>query len=262
MSKKYMAEISSVQRIVLITGAGRGIGQSIACRLASEGYYTILVSRTLSELEATLTQIKKNRGNGECLICDLSDQESVNELISSIQNIDVLINNAGCSGGGHTEEMDDVLWHKIISVNLNSVYYMTKAVLRDKKINKPGAIINIASTGGKQGVVHGAAYTASKHGVVGFTKALGLELAKQNITVNAVCPGFVETPMSSNVRKNYAKIWNVEQDEVKKRIEARIPIGRYIQSDEVAGMVSYLVSPLARGITAQALNVCGGLGNY
>lgn len=255
-------EVSRRKRVALITGAGRGIGQSIAYRLAAEGYYIILVSRTLSELEFTLKQIKKNNGYGECLICDLSDQQSVYELVSAIQNIDVLINNVGCSGGGYTETMDDALWHKIISVNLNSVYYMSKAVLRDKKMNTPGAIINIASTGGKQGVVHGAAYSASKHGVIGFTKALGLELAKQNITVNAVCPGFVETLMSDKVRKNYAQIWNVELDEVKKRIEARIPLGRYIQPDEVAGMVSYLASPLARGITAQALNVCGGLGNY
>lgn len=100
--------------------------------------------------------------------------------------------------------------------------------------------------------------------MVGFTKALGLELARNGsgITVNAVCPGFVETDMAERVRQHYAKIWNVDTDEARRRVEERVPIGRYIDPDEVAAMVSYVASPAAAGVTAQALNVCGGLGNY
>jgi ketoreductase len=125
-----------------------------------------------------------------------------------------------------------------------------------------GRIISIASTGGKQGVVHAAPYSASKHGVVGFTKALGLELAKTGITVNAVCPGFVETPMAEQVREHYAAIWGVDEAEAHARITTRVPIGRYVEPAEVAAMVEYLIGPGAAAVTAQALNVCGGLGNY
>jgi ketoreductase len=125
-----------------------------------------------------------------------------------------------------------------------------------------GRIINIASTGGKQGVMFGAPYSASKHGVIGFTKALGLELAKTGVTVNAVCPGYVETPLAERVRQSHAEHFEVTEDEILKRFQAKIPLGRYSTPEEVAGLVGYLVTDTAGSITAQALNVCGGLGNY
>ena len=122
--------------------------------------------------------------------------------------------------------------------------------------------MNIASTAGKQGVVLGAPYSASKHGVVGFTKALGNELATTGITVNAVCPGYVETPMAQRVREHYAELWGTTESEAFNRITARVPINRYVQPKEVAAMVAYLITEDAAAVTAQALNVCGGLGNY
>lgn len=141
---------------------------------------------------------------------------------------------------------------------------MTKAALTTGGMQDRdwGRIINIASTGGKQGVVHAAPYSASKHGVVGLTKALGLELAPTGITVNAVCPGFVETPMAERVREHYADIWGVTTSEAFDRITTRVPMRRYVATDEVAAMVEYLSSDRAGAVTAQALNVCGGLGNY
>ena len=123
-------------------------------------------------------------------------------------------------------------------------------------------VLNIASTGGKQGVVFAAPYSASKHGVVGFTKAVGIELAKSGITVNAVCPGYVETPMAGRVRQGYANHWGVTEEEVLEKFNAKIPLGRYSTPEEVAGLVTYLTTDTASSITAQALNVCGGLGNY
>jgi ketoreductase len=125
-----------------------------------------------------------------------------------------------------------------------------------------GRIINIASTGGKQGVIYGAPYSASKHGVVGLTKALGLELAKTGVTVNAVCPGYVETPMAQRVRKGYADFWQTTEEAVLEKFEAKIPLGRYATPEEVAAFVGYLATDAGAPITAQALNVCGGLGNY
>jgi ketoreductase len=110
--------------------------------------------------------------------------------------------------------------------------------------------------------VLGAPYSASKHGVVGFTKALGNELAPTGITVNAVCPGYVETPMAERVRQGYAAAYGTSEAEVLKKFQAKIPLGRYSTPDEVAGLVGYLVTDTAASITAQALNVCGGLGNF
>jgi ketoreductase len=125
-----------------------------------------------------------------------------------------------------------------------------------------GRVIHIASTGGKQGVMYAAAYSASKHGVVGFTKSLGLELAKTGVTVNAVCPGFVESSMAAGARQRYAAIWRCSEDDAKQRIEARIPLGRYVVPNEVTGLVRYLASPDSAAVLAQAFNVCGGLGTY
>jgi ketoreductase len=250
------------QKTALVTGASSGIGKQIALRLAKDGFEVILVSRTASSLDKVLQEIQAVGGAGQVLTCDVSNQKAVNTLIDQIKNIDVLVNNAGRSGGGPIAQMDDQLWHDIISTNLNSVHYVTKAVLSQKKLNKPGSIINIASTGGKQGLMYGAAYSASKHGIVGYSKSLGLEFAKENITVNAVCPGYVETPLAERVREGFSKVWNVSKEETKSRIEQKIPLGRYIEPQEVADLVAYLASPAARGITAQAINVCGGLGNY
>ena len=146
--------------------------------------------------------------------CDVTDSDEITQMASSavekLGPIKVLVNCAGRSGGGVTENIDNELWLSVINTNLNSVFFVTKEVLRSKAMGAGGAIINIASTGGKQGVVHGAPYSASKHGVIGFTKALGLELARKraDITVNAVCPGFVETEMAATVRQNYAKLWS------------------------------------------------------
>jgi ketoreductase len=125
-----------------------------------------------------------------------------------------------------------------------------------------GRVINVASTAGKQGVVLGAPYSASKHGVVGFTKALGNELAPTGITVNAVCPGYVETPMAQRVRAGYAAAYDTSEDAILQKFQAKIPLGRYSTPEEVAGLIGYLASDTAASITSQALNVCGGLGNF
>jgi ketoreductase len=204
----------------------------------------------------------------EAQVCDVADPASVAALFERLAargaQLHALVNGAGISGGGITSEVSDQVWQNVINTNLNGTFYVTRHALRLNLIPKGGRIVNIASTGGKQGVLHGAPYCASKHGMVGFTKALGLELARNGsgITVNAVCPGFVETEMAERVRQHYAKLWGTDAAETKRRVEERVPLGRYIEPSEVAAMVGYLVSPAAAGVTAQAMNVCGGLGNY
>ena len=180
-----------------------------------------------------------------CIQCDVSSQKNVNAMVEEVMGmadgIDILVNCAGRGGGGHTVEMDDDLWHEIFNTNFYSVYYTTKAVLKNGNMQDPGSIINIASTGGKQGVICAAAYCASKHAIVGFTKSLGRELAKKGITVNAVCPGFVETELVQKARKGYGAVWNLSDAEAGKKLIERVSIGRYIMPEEVAEIVAGLM---------------------
>lgn len=254
----------------LITGASGGIGKSIAQKLVKDGFELFLVSQNTARLEHAAHGIKNSHPGSsvETIALDVSDAAAVSAALSGIKDrglsFSVLVNGAGISGGGITSDVITELWDRVIDVNLNGAFYIIRDALRLGLIEAGGRIVNIASTGGKQGVLHGAPYCASKHGLVGLTKALGLELARNGsgITVNAVCPGFVETDMAERVREHYAAIWNTDVTEAKRRIEERVPIGRYISSEEVAAMVGYLTGPHSAGVTAQALNVCGGLGNY
>lgn len=258
----------STGKVALVTGATSGIGLEIASALASAGHRVFLCSRRPEAVAATVKQLQHEGLDVDGTAADVTSAADVDRLAQACVDrfgpIDILVNNAGRPGGGQTAELPDELWLDVIDTNLNSVFLVTKRVLTlgGMQARGTGRIINIASTGGKQGVVHAAPYSASKHGVVGFSKALGLELARTGITVNAVCPGFVETPMAERVREHYAGIWGVDTDEVVNRITTRVPIGRYVEPREVAALVRYLVSDDAAAVTAQAINVCGGLGNY
>ncbi|RLV08830.1 ketoacyl reductase [Streptomyces griseocarneus] len=254
--------------VALITGATSGIGLEITRRLAGLGARAYICGRDEARLQAVLKELRGEGLEVDGTVCDVADAGQIRAYVRSAVErfgpVDILVNNAGRSGGGATAEIPDELWLDVINTNLNSVFLMTKAVLNEGGMlaKDRGRIINIASTGGKQGVVHAVPYSASKHGVVGLTKALGLELARTGITVNAVCPGFVETPMAERVREHYAGIWGVSEQETHDRITNRVPMGRYVETREVAAMVEYLVGDDAAAVTAQALNVCGGLGNY
>jgi ketoreductase len=254
--------------VAIVSGATSGIGQEIAGRLAARGMSVYICARGSDGLQTALKDLQHRGLTVDGSVCDVGDVAQIRAFVRSAVDrfgpITVLVNNAGRSGGGATAEIPDELWLDVININLTGVFLMTKEVLTAGGMlaQGRGRIISIASTGGKQGVVHAAPYSASKHGVVGFTKAVGLELAKTGITVNAVCPGFVETPMAEKVREHYADIWGVSRQEAFDRITARVPLGRYVEPREVAAMVEYLVSDDAAAVTAQAINVCGGLGNY
>ncbi|MGH8876292.1 MAG: 3-oxoacyl-ACP reductase FabG [Stackebrandtia sp.] len=256
------------QQVALITGGTSGIGLAVAETLAASERKVFICSRKAEAVQETAEKLRSSGYQADGVVADVRRPEDVSNLVDAVLQrfgrIDVLVNNAGRSGGGVTAEVGDDLWYDVIDTNLNSVFLVTREVLNSAKLVDRGwgRIINIASTGGKQGVVLGAPYSASKHGVIGFTKALGLELAKTGVTVNAVCPGYVETPMAQRVRQGYAAHFNTTEETILERFEAKIPLGRYSSAEEVAGLVSYLVSDAAAPVTAQAINVCGGLGNY
>lgn len=255
-------------RVVLVTGGTSGIGLAIARQLAAQGDRVFLCSRKADAVDLTVKELREDGLEVAGTTCDVRDVADVHALVTAAVEqygpIDVLVNNVGRSGGGVTADIADDLWFDVINTNLNSVFLVTREVLTTggMRERQSGRIINVASTAGKQGVVLGAPYSASKHGVVGFTKALGNELAKTGITVNAVCPGYVETPMAQRVRQGYAQAWDISEDDVLDRFEAKIPLGRYSTPEEVAGMVGYLASDTAASVTSQAINVCGGLGNF
>ncbi|MFI7012212.1 SDR family NAD(P)-dependent oxidoreductase [Streptomyces sp. NPDC050145] len=263
-----MSETTKDQRAALVTGGTSGIGLEIVRRLASAGTPVHLCGRSTETVASTVKELVEEGLPVTGSVCDVRDHDQIRELVRTVVEqhgpIRILVNNAGRSGGGPTVKITDELWADVIETNLTSVFRVTKEVLTAGGMEEAGhgRIINIASTGGKQGVVLAAPYSASKHGVVGFSKALGLELARTGITVNAVCPGFVETPMAQRVREGYADAWGITQEEAFDRITTRVPNGRYVTVREVAAMVEYLVGDDAAAVTAQALNVCGGLGNY
>ncbi|MFJ6797935.1 3-oxoacyl-ACP reductase FabG [Streptomyces sp. NPDC091268] len=259
---------NTTARVALVSGATSGIGLESARLLAQQGHRVFIGARNAENVAATVKELQDEGLEVDGGVLDVRDGASVTAFVQAAVDrfgtVDVLVNNAGRSGGGVTADIADELWNDVIETNLNSVFRLTREVLttggmRDKS---RGRIISIASTAGKQGVVLGAPYSASKHGVVGFTKALGNELAPTGITVNAVCPGYVETPMAQKVRQGYAAAYDTSEDAILEKFQSKIPLGRYSTPQEVAGLVGYLASDTAASITAQALNVCGGLGNF
>jgi NAD(P)-dependent dehydrogenase (short-subunit alcohol dehydrogenase family) len=250
-------------RVALITGAGRGIGRAIALRFAGEGALIAAVARSQSELESLVEEIKKSGGRAVAIPADLSQRKATNQLVARCLElcgtIDILVNNAGVGSSLSPKpiiDFDDDFWDLTMAVNLSAPYLLTKAVLPILIAKKRGRIINIASIAGRIGLQNGAAYAASKHGLLGLTRTAAIEVAKEGVTVNAICPGPVRTLLSNLRMEHEAKRQEHTLEELEKQAT---PIGRRLEPEEITGIALLLASDESAAITGQAYDVCGGL---
>ncbi|MEE9550214.1 MAG: SDR family NAD(P)-dependent oxidoreductase [Candidatus Binatia bacterium] len=249
-------------RVALVTGGGTGIGKATAKALAESGARVAIASRNPSHLEEAKGSLQ---GLGHSILAiqaDVRKKEDVQRAVGNVYDtwgaIDILVNNAGLSGLNLIDDQEDTRWYDILETNLTGVYLITKETLRVMKDNHGGRVINISSVLGKFGVSGYTGYCASKHGVIGFTKALALEVTNRGITVNAICPGWVDTEMARSGMSDSAAYQGVTVEEFKKHALAAVPIKRFLEPEEVAQLVLYLASDKASGITGQAINICGG----
>lgn len=236
----------------LVTGGSRGIGRAICEKLADMGFYVLINYQTNRlEAEKTLQLIKEKGGEGEILQFDVSKQEEVETALGMWQSrnegtyIHVLVNNAGIRKDALLMWMKNEEWYDVINTNLNSFLLVTRPLLKDMLINKFGRIINVVSLSGIKGLPGQANYSAAKAGVIGATKAMAQEVAKKNVTVNAVAPGFIKTDMTKDM------------DEA--QLKSMIPMNRFGNPEEVAEVVGFLASEKASYITGAVINVNGGL---
>ena len=256
------------KKIAVITGAGRGIGERIAHTFAEEGADLILTARTREQLERVAEDVRAKQRSAVVMPCDISSPTEVQKLASEVKEkfgqIDILVNNAGISKRSKLLDSDDDTWLEVIRVNLFGVYLCCKAFFPLLQQAGNGRIINMASTAGKSPVPFNTAYSASKHGVLGFTKSLASEAAISGyagITVNAICPFFVDTDMfrgPEGYLAQMSKMAGLSEKEIQDKVVGRSLQRRVLESDEVAAMALYLASDDARGVTGQAFNICGG----
>ena len=246
-------------KTALITGGGRGIGRAIALAFAHHGARIAVAARTAQQVEQVASEID----NGAiALVCDVSDSESVtrmfNDMRERLGDPDILVNNAGIAESATAVNTSDDLWNRHLAINLSGTFYCTRAALPAMLKKGWGRVINIASIAGKTGAPYVVAYSASKHGVIGLTRTIALEVATTGVTVNAICPGYVDTDMVSRGIEQITRKTGRTAEEALDSLKKMSPQNRLVTSEEVAAVALLLASDEGRGINGQGINVDGG----
>lgn len=246
-------------RHVVITGGARGIGAACAEAFAGQGACVSLIGRT----EASLQETRKRLGLSGGIACaDVADDNAIDAAMACLRTehgpVEILVNNAGAAESAPFKATARDLWDRMIAVNLTGTFNVTRAALPDLLKAPAGRIINIASTASLKGYAYVSAYCAAKHGVLGLTRSLALELAHTAVTVNAICPGFTDTDLLANSIGKISDASGMSADEARKQLVSVNPQGRFVEPDEVAQMAVWLCSDAARSVTGQALAIAGG----
>jgi NAD(P)-dependent dehydrogenase (short-subunit alcohol dehydrogenase family) len=242
----------------LITGGGTGIGRAVAARLSEMGARVTVVGRRPGPLE----EIANDLSAAQAVAFDVIDEMAVKDGISAATGrfgpVDILINSAGAAESAPFGRTTLDAWRAVLEVNLTGVFLVTRAVLPGMMERGRGRIVNVASTAGLKGYAYVAPYCAAKHGVVGLTRSLALEVAKKGITANAVCPGFTETDLLEQSVANIAQKTGAGEEGARKQLVEVNPQGRFVQPEEVAETVAWLVGPNSGALNGQAIAVAGG----
>ena len=251
-------------RLAFITGGGRGIGRAIAIAFAREGASVAVAARTLRQVREVARDIEKESAlEALPLKCDVRNSSSVTEAFDTFRNHfgrgpDIVVNNAGVAKSELFVRTDEAFWVEHLDTNLGGTFRCTHAALPEMLERGLGRVINIASIAGKTGAPYVSAYAASKHGVLGLTRSVALEVAQQGVTINAICPGYVDTEMTSRGIENIATRTGKSAKQALAAIKRMSPQNRMVTAEEVAALAVLLASEEGRGINGQAINVDGG----
>jgi 3-hydroxybutyrate dehydrogenase len=246
----------------LVTGGGRGIGRAVALDLARGGAAVAVAARTRSEVEAVASLLQGQGARAVALTVDVTDPDSVRATFAAAREalggIDILVNGAGVAPTAPLARTSDAVWRQALETNLSGTFYCLREALPEMTARGWGRVVNIASIAGKTGYPYIAAYAASKHGVLGLTRCAALEVASAGVTVNAVCPGYVDTPMLDAGVARIVEKTGLTAEEARQRLADMSPQKRLYTPEEVSALVVFLCGDAAAGINGQALNVDGG----